>query len=297
MNIPNLTEAHVTQEGIVTAVSRRKEEHPVFKTPARGIRLEIPVTPDEKRMMRILRERDEVQWHVRSSVAQLGVEAFDPATTMVHFDNHDSVVVDTLCTSLSGENGERVIHEMGRLSRLHEWAIFGRALMLPAAARRGHDAVQDQLKARTLRAKNVRVRPDGEISMPLLPVEYKFDDALFDDDALMQILTKQTGGRALLSKYRTEHPLPSLVPSHGFFVGRIDVHSSTDHVLLKSETFHDDTVKGDGIQTKSPCLDGGRSVNGSRQVEIRVNGNPVDVSRLWMRASLYKAAILQAAGV
>lgn len=296
----SLLEALVTKDGYVTGMSDQRETHPVYGTDAYAMRLAVPLRPEEKWLMEEVREKGigHVLWVIRSSLAQLEIDVFG-GSVQVSPAQSDHVVVDTLATSLTEDHGYRVLDHMRRMLEGKRAPYVGRAAILPDAARLGYDEAQLNVETGDVRGNMLHVLPDGSIVMPLTRVEYRYGDDLFQPDTLENILGKhdKVSGRATIKDRRTLHARPKVLAPGQFFVGGVDIHSRLCHVILESTTRYTQHRESSGIHLSALCMDGGRTVNGDRQVEIRANGQQVDLERLWLRAKLYWAANAGAPGV
>ena len=230
MNIPNLTEAYVTKDGFVASIAAKssREKHRGYGTDAWGVKLVIPLFEDEKKLAQYLRaargDLGRILHHVRSTFAQLGADIGDdanPGRTHIKLDGH-SIVIDTVCTSLTGERGEKVIDHVRRMANNHREAYLARCSILPDAARINEDGVVQQVNSGELTAVGARTF-DGRLAMPLQPHEFSYGEDVFHPGVLDAILSKKGSGRNRIFESRTTHPRRSILPAGGF-------HSRTEYV-------------------------------------------------------------------
>lgn len=304
MNTPNLTEAYVTKDGFVASIAAKssRERHRSYGTDAWGVKLVVPLFEDERRLAQYLQvtrwEAGRVLPHVRSTFAQLGADIGDdanPDRTQIKLEGN-TIIIDTVCTSLTGKSGEGVIDHVRRMVYNRREAFLARCSILPNDARVGEDELVRQGQNGELSARGAWTR-DGRLAMPLQPHAFSYKDDVFQPKILDAILSKKGSGRSRIFESRTQHTLRATLPAGHFFVGGIDIHAKSSHVILEPQTWIDNETVSTGTHLSALCLDAGRTVDGDRQVEIRANGHPVDLRRLWVRASLYRAAKTEEAGV
>ena len=294
-------EALITDDGYVTAISSRPERHPLYGTDAYGMNVEMPLRKEEQSLLELLQSADgeigKFLLHIRSFLAQLGVDAFYPETTQVRLAG-GSADIRTLLTSLSEECGHRVIEEIRRMVAEGRRAYLGRGSLLPLSARLNAEQVRTHMREGDLVAEGASVASDGALRLPLLPMEYRYDAVPLQSDVLQPILAKEGSGRRRIFDSRKIVPsLPSPLASGQFFVGGFDLHTRCSHAIIDTQTCDKDGNPTNALHLSAVLMDAGRTFEGDRQAELRANGRPVDLARLRLHADLYRAAKLDEPGV
>lgn len=299
MKGPDTSIARVTSDGWVTRVGTAQMTSPRFGTDAYGVEMFLPLTDDERKLFAWVLASDggRILQHARSAFGQLGVDAFDPDVTSVLLAT-DGVTLDTQITSLSGERGERVIAVLRQLAGAGQRPAFGRMSILPHQARLQRSEVVDAMAAGDVHARFAQVDEMGFLALPLQGVRYEYADAAYDPQLLHPVLRGRASARASIFRHRIVTPsLPATLPAGAFFVGGIDLHVRSHHVVLDPDV-RDERGASTGTVHLSPLfLDAGRTMEGDRQVELRANGRAVDLRRALLHAALYRAAEPQEPGV
>lgn len=289
--VPSFSEALMTDDGVVTAMGKRPDGDSRNRGDSFALTVNIPLRPCERSLMALLLRRDapgEVRFIVRSSLAQLGLDAFDPLVTDVSM-KCDRAVVETLVTNWSCDERSRILDALRTVVREGR-AKFARAALLPDGAALEQGEIEQALDACALRAPGAAPMAGDLLAIPLQQDSYyQFDYTRLSHDQLVSMLLGQ--GRAVLSQARSlKQGLPDTLAPHGFFVGAIDVATPTYHVVIEGRTLR----RGETapvIHGHSSVLDRGRTgTEGLVQVELRnVNGTPESLSELSMCARVYRA--------
>jgi hypothetical protein len=302
MGIVSLYSALITEDGFATGLSEHIEKHPLYGTDSRELKMIIPLTEQERELAAKLHRgavMGKQQRHVRSALCQLGVDAFDLKATSTRMIPEGEEIT-TLITSLSGEDGYRVIDQIEQMIGQGREAYVGRASLLPAIAKLRFSDVKDQMENGDIRAQGAKLRPSGILAVPPMPVEYRFDLSKLSDSDLQDILAKHMSGRGRISQpdMRTELPTrPKTLEAGQFFVGKIDLNIRLSHAILGAVPEDAQGNPTKATHNSALAMDGGRTQDGDRQVEVRANGHPVDLDGMWFPVELYRAAKLEMAGV
>src|SRR3989344_750228 len=106
-----LSSAHVTQDGVLTHLGRRPQKHPSHGTDAYELVMQVPLRPSEHQAIELLLADPalgSVRYSIRSSLAQLGVDGFDPEATTVVMESSKAIVT-TFLRVLQKETGMRIL--------------------------------------------------------------------------------------------------------------------------------------------------------------------------------------------
>lgn len=286
--------AHITQDGIATQLGSERLLHPAYGTDAYGLRVSLTLTPHESELYREFVERHtgEVRWHVRSFMAQLGLDAFHPSSTSSRLQG-DQLEIDTLLTNLNGEKGVRAI-EMQRslMQQGHEPRVMHAGLLPHAAKVCTAAVVRLLLASRKLAiAPDADVYGDGAIGLPPNEIVYRFRDEAWTEQSIAAMLLGQ-GRETLFSMRDEQDSLPVYLGPREFLVTGVKLETTNHHVVLRR------TVVADGERTKiihgeSCVLHAGRTRAGWRQFEIFNTGNaPQLTETMRVVADLYRASVV-----
>lgn len=297
MNTENApSQALITSDGKAMHIGNDTTVHPAYGTPSFELRAELVLTPEEAALYKELTEKGTgvARLHIRSALAQLGVDAFHPAVLDMRLEG-DTLVIETLITSFNGETGMAVIERMRRLIAEQTFPRIMHAGLFPHVARVGSaEEVKALVADGSLRIGGTDIYPDGSIGLtPAFPL-YRFrTDAL--DDVIDGILTGE-GRSTLMSLWENLDVLPSAMRSREFIVTGVEVETTHHHVVLRREVLTDG-VHAEVVHGESCILQAGRTRGGSRQLELwNANGHPQRTDALRIVADLYKASAIAEPG-
>lgn len=214
---PETSGAYTTLDGKVTGVSSFHQTHPEFGTPAREIRVAIPLRNTESVLAEAIHDHDigTIVIALRSTVGQLGVEAFrDSSTELMIRDSF--LVAETLITPWS-EHGQQTIEEILRISQTDSGASIAHAAILPSASR--------------IRRREMQLRQE---------ISYAIDfDTLVARGELEAIVTGKPGvGRSIFQERRRKTgPVHELAPG-AFLLGQFDVDERLERVIVINPDSH-----------------------------------------------------------
>lgn len=289
--------ARVTGDGYAVFIGDDPVVHPVYQTQSFVLLAELPLTPEEAALYVELIQHDSgvVRLHIRSALAQLGVDAFHPTSLSMQLED-GLLKIETLITSFNGDMGMRVINDMRELIHKGEMPRIMHAGLLPHTARvQSGTEVEKLCKEGSLKIDNADIYADGSIGLPPQGAVYHFREQACTHDAICSILLGE--GRATLASLREEEcELPELIFSGDFLVTGVDLHTKDHHVVLRRETLEGDRTSS-VIHGESCVLHAGRTRGGTRQLELwNAHGRTQKVPALRVVADLYRASAVAEPG-
>lgn len=288
-----MASAMITSDGHAVHIGTETVQHPVYRTPSFELRASLPLTAQEALLYAHLQSQGGgvARFHIRSALAQLGLDAFHPATLDVRLTD-GSLDILTLITSFNGEGGQRVIECMrGMIQRAQKPRIMHAGLFPHAARVSSAEVIKALVEQESLIINGSDIYDDGSIGLvPAAPL-YSFADTLCTDGLIQSILLGD--GRATLASIRTESSeLPLEMHSKAFLVTGVDVHTRDHHVVLRREVLSGG-VHANVVHGESCILQAGRTRGGSRQLELwNANGKAQVTQSLRIVADVYKASTI-----
>jgi hypothetical protein len=278
------SEALVTGDGVLTGMSDICDTNELYRSDARMIRIEIPLTMQEFNLAEQIVEdkiRGSIQYSIRSFLAQIGLHGFEASTTepSVHFSTL-TLRVDTLITDVAERAQSKVLKTL-RLLANGKHAPVVRAVLVPEAA--------VQYSGITFDEAGMPMKKPQTVDIALENMHYEFPGLTSENIRIM--IETRASGRRLLGQYRVEKEgIPTHLPPGGFFVGKIKVDHPTHHLFLNEETVFNGGTCRNLLHSCSPLIDA-RRPEPDRQVEIaNVNGAPEPLEGRFVRAKVYRAA-------
>jgi len=287
----HMASAMITSDGHAVHIGTEATQHPIYGTPSFELRASLPLTEGEALLYGELQSQSSgvTRFHIRSALAQLGLDAFHPATVDVRFKDGGLDII-TLITSFNGDRGQRVIECMRAMIQQAQKPRIMHAGLFPDATRVSSAALVAALvEQESLIINGSDIYDDGSIGLvPAAPL-YTFEDNLCTDDLIHSILVGD--GRATLASVRSEESdLPKAMHSKAFLVTGVDVHTRDHHVVLRREVLSGG-VHANVVHGESCILQAGRTRGGSRQLELwNANGKAQITESLRIIADLYKTS-------
>lgn len=283
----------VTEDGTITAMSGIVERHPVFKTDAHRVRVEIPLKPEQRELAERIHRGDvpgEIRGFLRSAIAQLiGGDTFHPEVTQIERIDSDFLVMDTSITVLKKDSADRVFEVLQAATGTDYPPVIGRAGIFPMESRVGLSEVKELMHCGDLAASGYKFLPSGAITFPLRPLRYTFADWLMEKESLEKLFGRESA-RAMIKSGRSESPCPDELLPRDLLVCGIDIHTRNHHVVLDRELLTADGQPSASYQLEASLLEAGRTQGLDRQAEVvNMNGGPIPLSSLRLRATVYRA--------
>lgn len=284
-------QAMITGDGAAMHIGTRQEAHPVYGTPSFGLRARLPMNAEEVALYEELTGNGTgfARLHIRSALAQLGLDAFHPSCTASRL-HEGALVIESLITAFNGEVGYRVIDRMRELVSLDVPVRVMHAGLFPHVSRlETAEAVHALVSGGTLDINGADIYADGSVGLvPASPL-YRLREGALTAEAIDAIVTGQ-GRASLLPLWSAPGELPAHIASKEFLVTGVGVHTRDHHVVLRREVLtggkHAEVVHGE-----SCILQAGRTRGGARQLELwNRNGKTQPTAELRVVADLYRAA-------
>jgi hypothetical protein len=287
------SQAMVTEDGLAIYIGNDRTIHPFYKTVSFEMRVKLPLMPLEASLYRSLEDGSEgvVRLHIRSALAQLGVDAFHPSSVTMRLEN-DCLIIDTLITSFNGDTGLKVIERMrsliadGRNPKVMHAGFFPHASRVSAETD-VHSAIHNG----SLKIGTGDIYADGSIGLAPVSPLYRLRADAFVGDAIDRILTGE--GRSILATLWEEPDLiPAKITSKEFLVTGVVLDTTHYHVVLRREVLTGG-VHAEVVHGESCILQAGRTRGGSRQLELwNTNGKDQETALLRVVADLYQASVI-----
>jgi hypothetical protein len=297
MKIPtDFQRAHVSSDGCALKIGMDAIEHPIYGTTSYYLLAALTLSPEEKCLYECAESGDGLfRLHIRSALAQLGVDAFHPSCAKIVM-TENVLRIETLITSFNGEGGMHVISrirtliDQGVFPRIMHAGFFPKAAKLQTAAQ-----VNELITSQSLYIGDADTYADGSVG--LIPADplYTFRREAITSESIDTILMGH--GRATLVKLRGKSAaLPEQLLPGAFIVTGVNVETKDHHVVLRREVLTDG-VHAKVVHGESCILQAGRTRGGSRQLELwNTNGTPQPLKKLRVVADIYKAAAVAEPG-
>lgn len=256
--------------------------------PSFGMKVFLPLQSSENELyMDIVgSQAGKVVEHVRSFLAQLGLQAFGEGIT-THISANSGIEIDTQITSLNGEKGLRVIDSLRTL--LYEGykpAIMHVGLFPDSARVTSSCDVQEACARGALYINGGDIFDDGSIGLPNA-TGYSFAEQAWSHAEITSMIT--ANGRKKLSAMRLPAAMPDSMESEDFLVTGFHLDTKAFHVALRTNTISEGQMSP-VIHANSPVLHAGRTT-GERQFELKIpKGFSQKIEPLRVVADLYRAA-------
>lgn len=257
--------AYITPEAGLQKMGSLVRPHPRYDTGAVSARLHCDIPRDHVALAdEILRQKTGIiRTHVRSALAQLGIQAFEDAYTTYELKG-STLVIDTLLTDLRAGRGSHTIAALYTLFRQHP---------------KGH-----------LRLAHTGLFPDEakvkEISFPI-QTGYTIGKQ-FAPTEIGDMLAGSA--REWIQRHRHEMPaLPGTLDTGAFFLGGIDAKALNGHTVLIDPDAEVDGAPSAVSHLHSHILQKGRS-HELRQVELFNKGPAVPLGLLRITGTAYECA-------
>lgn len=284
-------QAMITGDGAAVHIGTRQEVHPVYGTPSFELHARLPLGTEEVALYQELTAHGTgfARLHIRSALAQLGLDAFHPscAASRLH---EGELVIETLITAFNGETGYRVIDRMRELIASGASVRVMHAGLFPHVSRVATaEDVRALVGGGELDINGADIYADGSVGLvPASPL-YRLREGALTAEAIDAIVTGP-GRASLLSLWSAPGELPPHIASKEFLVTGVGVHTRDHHVVLRREVLtggeHAEVVHGE-----SCILQAGRTRGGARQLELwNRNGKVQPTAELRVVADLYRAA-------
>lgn len=280
----------ITRDGYVVSVGEDEVLHPVYNIPSYEMTVHLTLSPEELLLYRHISSSGEgvIRMHIRSSLAQLGVDAFHPSTSIVNIEGA-ILSISTLIVSFNGLIGQNVIGCIRGLSKNQIKPCVMHLGLFPHKTRvKSAHAVQDLIDKKLLRIDGADMYQDGSIGLvPIAPL-YTYDSELCTENAISHILFGN--GRKNLISLRKEDALGDTLDPGVFLVCGVAIDTTQNHVVLRREVKTNTCQMTDVVHGESCILQAGRTRGGSRQLELWNRGNaPINIRSLRIIADMYRA--------
>lgn len=258
-----MNHAYITPEATLEDLQHLKP-HPVFGTPSMHATFRIKLNNSAAQLAEeILKHRTgQIRWHVRSALAQLGLEAFGDEYSEC-FLRGNRLIMDTHLTDLRVPDRSPTLEALRYLFHTKKKGSFrvAHAGLFPDAARQ------------------------GKVSFPI-EAAYRLD-RMFGHEEIEQMLSGSA--RKWIEDHRYSVPVPETIDQGAYFLGGIDVRGHNGHTVLLDPVVEVDGTESLLGQSQSPILQKKRSGSGYRQVEIKHRGRKaVPVSAVRVTGSVFE---------